>query len=465
MKVTIQNLGAISNAEIDIKPLTILVGPNNAGKTWMAYALAGIFGQYGLEQYTNAYVVNDTHVKYSVLDNAIQQVLDEGSTKIDLVEFAEKYAEAYFNDLADFSQYWMQQFIGSKRTHFSKKVNNDNLHIGVILGETRAYFLAQVLQHSLERKIAVGYGRQSPLLSVLKDAGQREMFVYTSIEGTTVEEGSITNRLPLRAIQTMVVGSVLETLHSALYLSVYTFPTERAAFITLPYGEFAGKQLGSEPVQHFMRMVDTLFQSSHSLRMRDTLYPAIASYIQLAELLGRQVLNGTVSFSTLEMDKRREILFQQSEGVTVEIPTASSMVKELSSLVLYLYYLAKPGDWLIIDEPEMNLHPEAQARLTEFLAMLVQAGIRVLVTTHSPFIVDHLANLMKAAEHTDPKERESIRQEFFLQRTEAFIPKADVSVYLVDNGTATNILGEDGLIHWDTFSDVSDKVTQIYFKL
>lgn len=42
MKVTIQNLGAIQHAELDLKPLTILIGPNNAGKTWMAYTLAGI---------------------------------------------------------------------------------------------------------------------------------------------------------------------------------------------------------------------------------------------------------------------------------------------------------------------------------------------------------------------------------------------------------------------------------------
>lgn len=34
------------------------------------------------------------------------------------------------------------------------------------------------------------------------------------------------------------------------------------------------------------------------------------------------------------------------------------MVKELSPLVLYLRYLARAGELLIIDEPEMNLHPE-----------------------------------------------------------------------------------------------------------
>jgi len=58
------------------------------------------------------------------------------------------------------------------------------------------------------------------------------------------------------------------------------------------------------------------------------------------------------------------------------------MVKELSPLVLYLRYLALPGELLIIDEPEMNLHPEAQVKMIEFIAMLINAGLRVLVTTH-----------------------------------------------------------------------------------
>lgn len=110
----------------------------------------------------------------------------------------------------------------------------------------------------------------------------------------------------------------------------------------------------------------------------------------------------------------------------------------------------------------MNLHPKAQAQLTELLAMLVNAGLRVLVTTHSPYIVDHLANLIKAFENDN---QTAIRDEFFLRNTKAFISKEEVSVYLVDNGTAETIVGEDGLIHWDTFSDISDRIAHIYFKL
>ena len=77
-------------------------------------------------------------------------------------------------------------------------------------------------------------------------------------------------------------------------------------------------------------------------------------------------------------------------------------------------------------------------------------------------MVDHLANLIKAAESTKP---EAIKNKFYLKRKDAFISKDNVSVYLVDHGKTENILDENGLIHWDTFSKVSDRVTEIYFEL
>ncbi|EDN65340.1 conserved hypothetical protein [Beggiatoa sp. PS] len=117
---------------------------------------------------------------------------------------------------------------------------------------------------------------------------------------------------------------------------------------------------------------------------------------------------------------------------------------------------------MIIDEPEMNLHPAAQVELTEFLAMLVNAGLHVLITTHSPYIVDHLANLMQAAKHDKPEE---IKELFYLEQTEAFIPQEQVSIYLFENGTAKNIVDEDGIVDWSTFGHVSADVSNIYSQL
>ncbi len=386
MKVSVRNLGVIKEAEIDLKPFTVFIGPNNAGKTWLAYALAGILGQYGWGQYTRAYIDGTINETYPRLEIAI---------------------------------------------------------------------LKRILDSSEERKISVGKSQQNALLNFLKEPGKRELYIYTSTEG------SISDKLPDRVIKDEVVSSVFHAMHYGLYEAVNTFATERTAFTAFPIFRQIGKQPSTffvrhltEPVSFLQAMIGEAFERSISRRQRDAgNFPVIVTYMQLAELIGKQILGGGVDFSTPEPDPRREILFEPDGGPEIELPIASSMVKELASLVLYLRYLAVPGELLIIDEPEMNLHPEAQAKMTEFLAMLVNAGLPVLITTHSPYIVDHLANLMKAAESTEP---DTIQDKFYLKRKEAFISRNDVSVYLIDQGKAENMLDEDGVVHWSTFGTVSE---------
>jgi nicotinamide riboside kinase len=96
MKVTVQKLGIIQNAEFDLKPLTVFVGPNNTGKTWLAYTLASILGTHGWHEYAQAYVGNQISNAYPPLDSAIDQLLTRGDTKIDLYDFADKYGETYW---------------------------------------------------------------------------------------------------------------------------------------------------------------------------------------------------------------------------------------------------------------------------------------------------------------------------------------------------------------------------------
>src|SRR6266852_8170903 len=67
-------LGVIKEeAIIDLKPLTVLIGPNNAGKTWLAYSLAGILGSFGSTEYAQAYSDKKVPNTYEILDNAIKR--------------------------------------------------------------------------------------------------------------------------------------------------------------------------------------------------------------------------------------------------------------------------------------------------------------------------------------------------------------------------------------------------------
>ena len=89
----------------------------------------------------------------------------------------------------------------------------------------------------------------------------------------------------------------------------------------------------------------------------------------------------------------------ESGGLPLTI--TSSMVSELAPVVLYLRHVVAPGDLLIIDEPESHLHPAMQVAFTRQLAEIVGAGVRILLTTHSEWVLEALGNVVGGAGRTN----------------------------------------------------------------
>lgn len=471
MKLKIRNLGVIEKADINIKPLTLFVGPNNAGKTWLAYTFAGILGRYGWSRYTSAYIAGEAKDTYRRLDEATEQILTKGNARFDLVQFIEEAGEKYVNNVARHAKRWMREYMRTGLISF------DSMEFHIELSEIKEEAKAEVLKYALNTLEEIGQEKRKSPLNILKEEGSSEMYLYVAAEKTSSEEP------PAKVIKDLVVVNVFTALHRALFTDKPIFPTERTTYITYPFsgrGELNKKSLSKKegpldeegvrilnaPISLFLSMIETTFwmdaldREEREEEAKNN--EAISTYIRLAQLLEGQILKGSVDFSTPEPGPQRDILFQSTNDVTVEIPIASSMVKELSSLVLYLRYLAEPGDWLIIDEPEMNLHPAAQMQVIEFLAMLVNAGLRVLITTHSTYIVDHLTNLMEAYKH---KNQEAIVEMFLLEQREAFISQENISAYLVEDRTVKDILSSEGVIDWKTFSDVTKFAERIKFEL
>ena len=106
----------------------------------------------------------------------------------------------------------------------------------------------------------------------------------------------------------------------------------------------------------------------------------------------------------------------ETEAGKFTLDQTSSMVSELAPLILFLKYLVRPGDLLILEEPESHLHPAAQRQLARGIVRLVNAGVRVLITTHSDIIISQVNNLL-ALRQASPEliEQGGFEPEDFLQ--------------------------------------------------
>jgi hypothetical protein len=468
MKIRVQNLGPIDDATLVLRPLTILVGPSNTGKTWTASTVANALGLFGfgwleyLEEFTEQ---KSEH--YPPIEQVIAVLETEGHAQIDLATFANEFGQTYFNAIARLAPRWLSPVIGARSALFEKT------RLTIDLEATDAFW-SRVNDFRVRDQVG-------GILRALKEKGETLLYFY--VDG---QLSDLRQKLPLPIIREFIARNVFASLHHCSYGLIWPFPVERTGVLSLVEQAGAvlkslpGYDMGSQSYSAFAKssksnivrsypvtiyqswMAAALWQATTWQREQDkAAVPQIDRYIQLAEILEQHILGGKVDFSTNDPGVERKIHFTIPQ-TSLEVTAASSSVKELAPLVICLRYLVKPGDLLFIDEPEMNLHPQAQARLMEFLVMLVNAGLNVLFTTHSPYLVDHLVNLTTAAQHSNPQ---AIVDLFYLKRQEAFIVKDKVSVYLFENGTARSILEEDGMIDWETFSVVSDHVSQIYYDL
>ena len=117
-----------------------------------------------------------------------------------------------------------------------------------------------------------------------------------------------------------------------------------------------------------------------------------------AELEGR-TLDGEIVAEQPTLGGYPEFLYRPRNAArSIRLGQASSMVTELAPMVLFLRDGIGAGDTLVFEEPEAHLHPAAQTDMAEILARLVNAGVRVVVTTHSDWLLKEIGNLIREGE-------------------------------------------------------------------
>lgn len=142
------------------------------------------------------------------------------------------------------------------------------------------------------------------------------------------------------------------------------------------------------------------------------------------EVLEGSIFRGEVSVRQPGSD--RSLMSYKTRALDIPVHRASSMVAELAPLDLWIKYLLRPGDLLIIDQPEAELHPANQRLIARVLVRLVRAGVQVICPTHSSLILHQVSNHLLASEVDADS-----RQELGFTDDDLLNPD-EVAVYLYD---------------------------------
>ena len=142
---------------------------------------------------------------------------------------------------------------------------------------------------------------------------------------------------------------------------------------------------------------------------------------------------------------------------TMGLHLTSSTVKSLFGLWFYLEHQARKGSILMIDEPELNIHPENQRKIARLFARLVNNGLKVVISTHSDYIVREINSLIMLSRDADEHLRKKHKY-----KDDEILKCEQVGAYLFDNHTIDDfsITPDDG-IHATTFDEVIENLNNV----
>jgi predicted ATPase len=468
MKIKFSNLGSIQETELDLRPLTVIIGPNNSGKTYIAYSTYGLWQRARSSLSLRRDNKSEPELK--------PEEHDKWSLKIDhnLLDFFIRDIEKTAKRFGEDKYFGVQQFFqDSSRKLFS------TTSFEMIISQQEVEDAINQLIHKdaipLTDEISLKLTRKEDVLFFEIQPKNEELSKNQTLHFTN---RFITNRF---------ISSVAEVLFS----NIFPFPAERNAFINI-YKILETKRyriLKQKQRESFINSTsEEKFGLPQPLIAIDIRYPQpvedfldFLSEIELQEIPKINSSNKN-EFQKLadEIEKQlqnknktnlkptklggKEIKVLVKKGLEIDIYNASSSIKQLAPLLLYLRFRASKGDFLVIDEPEMNLHPESQAKLLESLAILVNLGVRILLTTHSPYVMAHLNNLVNGNhENHEILKRQS--SSLYLQDERAFLSIDKVSAYEMKDNKLVSLNDPDYGIRWDTLSDVAVDIQQKFFEI
>jgi len=112
--------------------------------------------------------------------------------------------------------------------------------------------------------------------------------------------------------------------------------------------------------------------------------------VQVNEWL-KYILDLPISLNTENVSTEMVKISFDSDGLSNINPFNLGAGTSYLVKILIVSLMCKKEDLLLIENPEIHLHPKAQSRLGEFFAWVSKAGIQLIVETHS----EHLINKIK----------------------------------------------------------------------
>ena len=433
LHLEVRNFGPIVNAEIDLRPLTVFVGPSNTGKSYLAILIYALHQHFsgrssaapGLSRFTQRarfprnevweFSRQDIDSLTAWAEQTFAPRKERDTSRISMpapiADVIRRALEAHNDVSGDLLQGEIMRCFGiDEARKLIRKKSKTGARIVLRKHSSKDLTLSRNEMTIKNKKTQFGIeiAKGTPIqivfdqwreyeLNDLYHMGREEMANQTE---KTSAPSSLSSWWASQMVGVLADCS-LPDLVDPLHHTAFYLPADRtgvmhthSAVVSAAIEAATMRGLSPTPAAPMLSgvLADFLRQL---IELGDPEHRRPKPRHHLDSRIEEAMLSGSVNVRAAAVTGYPRFTYRPN-GWTEDLPlmNASSMVSELASVVLYLRHIVEAGNVLIVEEPESHLHPGMQVEFTRQLVRLVRSGVRVVVTTHSDWVLEELANVV-----------------------------------------------------------------------
>lgn len=384
LHVIIKNFGRVKEADIALNDLVVFVGNNNSGKTMIMQLIYGIRKE--LEHFpvsvstakksdlNGQYLIRCDRNWFEETESQINTYLDENKTRILAGIFGISVSAGQIKIALEYDS---SEFFVTSISEYQIRDSKE---------QTTNIFL-ETRQHKNDKDL-------KPLCRQISDWNNSDDAAQEAVKDVW-----------------KIILSGKNTLNSGqLFL-----PASRSG-LQLLYRQFFVQESGSSlsaPIKDFLRFLQTYSQDN----LLDGARTALLEFGERHLLQGKIIQNGDETF------------YVEAQGENAfPLYIASSMIHELTPFIKALN-AARRIDWLYCDEVENSLHPLLQREMARWLIRMTNAGMHVIISSHSDTMASRFNNLFMLSRMDKKNADYKMLSELELMDADLLHPDIKAAVY------------------------------------
>jgi len=446
-EIDMQDFGPISRGKIKLRPLTILIGPNNSGKSYTAILIGSILKSYVptrlgrrlTYQTRGLYIFRDFDLRslsyellYPVLQKQVQTLKDGYEIRIprdSIHDIMDKLFEIVYQE--KLNDHLVYSFASPLKQ--LTRIGKTSWKLRLTFDSYSGYLICQ--RNKLKIK---EYPRSNIRITIKPTESNIPLELKQKGHGNVIEvsKRSLQDKKELKMFLMHLIDSITDLcamdILEKIAMPCYYLPSARSALLQSHKALIAGLLMRTSyaGIEH-LEIPPLSGIIADFLKFLVELPESKGPFYRLTQHLEMKLLKGEVIMRKSGKERYPDMYFRILD-TDIPLNRSSSAVSELTPLFLFLKHIIDPNCLLIIEEPEAHLHPANQRILAGFLVKLIRENVNLLITTHSEYLLQQL-NTFIMLSRVDPNKR---IKRYKYDRND-FLKPDEVSAYVFQYDTKT----------------------------